>query len=191
MYCLGASSIQCLAINSDNIGSSESDASFIMGDVNADGSFDVADVVLLQKWLLAIPDTHLVNWRAANYCDDECLNVFDLCLMKRVLIKEVNETLDNFALANKTFVYEKEGIGGLFTISFKEDGTYMYYEGDLSSYIGSGSWNIDGNTVVLSEEIRDSVIRLKIQGDTLIYIAEGSGNFYYIKVKDGERFTLS
>lgn len=191
MYCLGASSIQCLAINSDNIGSSESDASFIMGDVNADGSFDVADVVLLQKWLLAIPDTHLVNWRAANYCDDECLNVFDLCLMKRVLIKEVNETLDNFALANKTFVYEKEGIGGLFTISFKEDGTYMYYEGDLSSYTGSGSWNIDGNTVVLSEEIRDSVIRLKIQGGTLIYIAEGSGNFYYIKVKDGERFTLS
>lgn len=191
MYCLGASSIQCLAINSDNIGSSESDASFIMGDVNADGSFDVADVVLLQKWLLAIPDTHLLYWRAANYCDDECLNVFDLCLMKRVLIKEVNETLDNFALANKTFVYEKEGIGGLFTISFKEDGTYMYYEGDLSSYIGSGSWNIDGNTVVLSEEIRDSVIRLKIQGDTLIYIAEGSGNFYYIKVKDGERFTLS
>jgi len=111
--------------------------------------------------------------------------------MKRVLIKEVNETLDNFALANKTFVYEKEGIGGLFTISFKEDGTYMYYEGDLSSYIGSGSWNIDGNTVVLSEKIRDSVIRLKIQGGTLIYIAEGSGNFYYIKVKDGERFTLS
>jgi len=42
------------------------------GDVNADGKFNVADVVLLQKWLLAVPDTHLA---------------FDLCLMKRELLK--------------------------------------------------------------------------------------------------------
>ena len=60
--------------------------SFIKGDVNADGLFDIADVVLLQKWLLAVPDTHLAQWRAANFCNDERLDVFDLCLMKRELL---------------------------------------------------------------------------------------------------------
>ena len=58
----------------------------IKGDVNADGTFDVADVVLLQKWLLAVPDTQLENWRAADLCKDNRLDVFDLCLMKRELI---------------------------------------------------------------------------------------------------------
>ena len=57
----------------------------IAGDVNMDGAFNVADVVLLQKWLLAVPDTHLANWKAADLCEDDRLNVFDLCMMKRAL----------------------------------------------------------------------------------------------------------
>ena len=35
----------------------------IKGDVNADGVFDIADAVQLQKWLLAVPDTHLKTGR--------------------------------------------------------------------------------------------------------------------------------
>ena len=58
----------------------------IMGDVNMDGAFNIADVILLQKWLLAVPDAHLANWKAADFYDDHVLNVFDLCLMKRKLI---------------------------------------------------------------------------------------------------------
>ena len=60
---------------------------YLMGDVNNDGEFNVADVVLLQKWLLAVPDTHLANWKAVDFCNDNVLNVFDLCLMKRELIQ--------------------------------------------------------------------------------------------------------
>ncbi len=59
----------------------------VKGDVNADGSFNVADVILLQKWLLAVPDTELADWKAADLCEDGVLNVFDLCLMKSSLIK--------------------------------------------------------------------------------------------------------
>lgn len=59
----------------------------VKGDVNNDGEFTVADVVLLQKWLLAVPDTKLENWKAADLCDDGVLDVFDLCLMKRMLVK--------------------------------------------------------------------------------------------------------
>lgn len=59
----------------------------IQGDVNMDGKFDIADVVLVQKWLLAVPDTKLANWKAADLCEDDKLNAFDLCLMKRMLIE--------------------------------------------------------------------------------------------------------
>ena len=57
-----------------------------VGDCNDDGTFTVSDVVLLQKWLLAVPDTHLANWQAADLCEDGKLDVFDLCMMKRKLI---------------------------------------------------------------------------------------------------------
>ncbi len=64
------------------------DGLFMMGDVNADGDFTISDVVLLQKWLLAVPDTNLANWKAADFCKDNKLDVFDLCLMKRALIEQ-------------------------------------------------------------------------------------------------------
>lgn len=57
------------------------------GDVNDDGEFNISDVVMLQKWLLAVPDVHLANWEAGDLCQDDRLDVFDLCLMKRELIK--------------------------------------------------------------------------------------------------------
>jgi len=58
----------------------------LKGDLNTDGAFDIADVVLLQKWLLAIPNTQLANWEAADMYEDNILDVFDLCIMKRKLI---------------------------------------------------------------------------------------------------------
>ena len=58
----------------------------ISGDINLDGECNVSDVVLLQKWLLAVPDTHLACWQAADLCEDNRLDVFDLCMMKRMLI---------------------------------------------------------------------------------------------------------
>jgi len=60
----------------------------IRGDVNADGEFSVADAVTLQKWLLTVPNTHLADWQAADLCADNRLDVFDLCLMKRELLKK-------------------------------------------------------------------------------------------------------
>lgn len=58
----------------------------VKGDVNADGVFDVADVVALQKWILAMPDAKLADWKAGDLCGDGKLNVLDLCLMKRMLV---------------------------------------------------------------------------------------------------------
>lgn len=38
----------------------------LLYDVNSDNSFNIADVVTLQKWLLGKPDIILMNWRAAD-----------------------------------------------------------------------------------------------------------------------------
>lgn len=62
----------------------------IKGDCNDDGKFNVADVVLLQRWLLAVPNTQLKNWKAADLYKDDRLDVFDLCLMKQELLKQKN-----------------------------------------------------------------------------------------------------
>ena len=58
-------------------------ASEVHGDVNADGEFNLADVVTLQNWLLQKSGTQLKNWKAADLCTDGKLNVFDLMLLKR------------------------------------------------------------------------------------------------------------
>ena len=63
---------------------------YLMGDVNSDDTFNIADITLLQKWLLAVPNTYLENWKAVNFCNDDRLDVLDLCLAKRALIESGN-----------------------------------------------------------------------------------------------------
>lgn len=74
-----------LKVISDTLGSD----TFLAGDVNADGSFNVSDLVLMQKWLLAVPDTELKISKAGDLCEDGILDVFDLCVMRKNLIKEM------------------------------------------------------------------------------------------------------
>ena len=59
----------------------------VYGDVNSDGEFSISDAVLLEKWLLGVPDTNLADWKAADLCEDGTLDVFDLCLLKKLLLK--------------------------------------------------------------------------------------------------------
>lgn len=64
----------------------------IIGDVNADGAFTISDVVLLQKWLLSVPDTQLADWKEADFNGDQTLNVFDLCQMRYNLLKQEEDS---------------------------------------------------------------------------------------------------
>lgn len=58
----------------------------LVGDVNADGVFSMADVIMMQKWLLCAGE--LTNWQAGDLNADGRIDVFDLCLMKRILIEK-------------------------------------------------------------------------------------------------------
>lgn len=56
--------------------------SSVKGDVNADGEFNIADTILLQKWLINPNEIKLPNWKNADLCEDNMLDVVDLCIMK-------------------------------------------------------------------------------------------------------------
>ena len=60
----------------------------IRGDVNADGQFNISDVVMLQKWLICTPDVTLTDWKAGDLCEDDGIDVFDLCIMKYELLRK-------------------------------------------------------------------------------------------------------
>lgn len=61
----------------------------VMGDINDDGEFNVADVVLLNKYLLGMPNAKLSDWHNADLCADDKLDVFDLCMMKKKLVEDL------------------------------------------------------------------------------------------------------
>lgn len=59
----------------------------VKGDVNTDGKFTAADVVMLQKWLLAVRDVELNNWKAGDLYEDDRISIVDLCMMKNLLLE--------------------------------------------------------------------------------------------------------
>ena len=95
------------------------------------------------------------------------------------------------AVAGKTYLYEGEGIMGSFTITLYDDGSFTYYEGMASSYIGVGSWEQDGNTITMTDDGHGGygfVNHFRLDGDDLVFVDKDSANFVYVKVKDGEKF---
>jgi len=98
------------------------------------------------------------------------------------------------AVAGKTYLYENEGIGGSFTITLYDDGTFTYYEGMASSYIGVGSWEQDGNSITMTDDGHGGyglVNHFKLDGDDLVFVDKDSANFVYVKVQDGEKFNCT
>lgn len=88
------------------------------------------------------------------------------------------------------YLYEGDGFGGDFTISLRADGSFTYYEGHLSSYIGAGKWSVSGDILTLEDETGITrVNRFRMEGNDLIFQAKGSTNFIYVKVADGAVFS--
>lgn len=57
-----------------------------MGDVNADGSVNIADLVMLNGYVLGSGE--LTDYIAADICTDEKINVFDLIGLRKILFAE-------------------------------------------------------------------------------------------------------
>ena len=73
-----------ILLKSENTDSTDT----IKGDVNTDGKFNIADIVLLKEWLLAVPDVEIADWKAADLNKNNRLDIADFCLMKEKLLGE-------------------------------------------------------------------------------------------------------
>lgn len=112
--------------------------------------------------------------------------LFIVCAVK-IAGRESSEI--RFGMYSYDFNEESEFLGADFNITFAKDGTYSYYEGLLSSYIGSGTYSIENGVLKTEDEVFDLVNYFRVDGDSIYFIEEGSTNFLYVKVRDGQSFT--
>lgn len=180
---------------------SEIKSDFLRGDVNSDGVFSVADVILLQKWLLSVPDTHLANWKAADFCEDGKLDVFDLCLMKRDLLdrnkSKLSENSYDFQLLDR---YARSNHQGQTNVITQDDEALIIWEipcfteliGDVMEVISIDSCTFkeyDGTTgeikIIQSEDKYNfdkgysyCIVKALSPGDATLELACKSGSRY-------------
>lgn len=109
------------------------------------------------------------------------------------ILKLTVTTVQENITFNGIYVYEKDGFGGVFTITLNDDGTFQYSEGGLSSHIGDGTWSFEDGLVCISEESPDGPRNnyFQVEEDCLVFQAKQSNNFIYVKVSDGERFNAN
>lgn len=99
------------------------------------------------------------------------------------------------SVAGKIYTYTGENFSemenDLFRIAVNEDGTFSYCETLFSSYLGFGTWKMEDDMLVLTDDAQTGYSihnSFRIDGEELVFVEEGSTNFIYVKVKDGERF---
>ena len=87
---------------------------------------------------------------------------------------------------DSTYVYDGEGFGGAFTITISDNGSFTFYEGFLSSYIGHGKWQIKHKILTISDGTFTN--KFEMRDKEIVFVEEGSTNFMYVKLKDGDKF---
>ena len=92
---------------------------------------------------------------------------------------------------------ESSPIQDTVTITLNRDGTFYYYETMLSSHIGSGTYTVKGDTVVLTETNKnvegapvDYRFYFTYTDGKLVFDADRSSDFRYIDLPDGAEFSL-
>ena len=59
--------------------------------IRRDKVFDLNDLVAMQNWLLARPNSDLADWKAGDLCEDGVIDVFDLIAMRRALLEDTSK----------------------------------------------------------------------------------------------------
>jgi hypothetical protein len=118
---------------------------------------------------------------------------FVLCLVFVVALTSCGSKSEKIEdnVIGKKFIYSGEGLDGDdFAITFNEDHTFTYSEGRASSHMGYGEWSIEGTIITLAESDPEMNNNFEIGDDQLKWLEEGSSNFIYVKLKNGEVFQV-
>ena len=61
-----------------------------LGDVNSDGKFNVADLVLMQRWISGDKTAVLQDWENGDLCADGKLDIFDVVSMRKAILEDIS-----------------------------------------------------------------------------------------------------
>ena len=113
-----------------------------------------------------------------------------LVLVSLLAVFGCSSTVEN--PGGREYTYSKEGYGGEFVITLKEDGTFVYVEGWMGTYTGVGKWTMKDSIVTLTDDPLMGGQSLKnhfrFDGRNLVFVQKDSSNFSYVTVGDGELF---
>ena len=138
---------------------------------------------------LETENVSLMGWTIIDFGNANLADIIIRSNNKAQPVEADETAVPDHGSRDRVFVWEKEGFGGDFTIMLNDDGTYLYYVGALSSYIGSGKWTLQEGRVVLTETTGyDNVFYFAVKEDDLFFIKDGSSEFMYVTVEDGDRF---
>lgn len=94
-----------------------------------------------------------------------------------------------------SYVWENDNGMIPFSITLNEDGTYRYLECGISSHIGMGGYTFKDGIVTLVDAnipgVHGSLTRrykFRFEDEKLVFLAEESDDFMYIKLPDGAAF---
>ena len=148
----------------------------------------ITDDISTRHFVFKINKLAFQNMDKQSYQVDIKVNNLDNIGSGSAYYDEYFTSVEN--IVDKTYVYEYEGFGGPFNINIFSDGTFMYYVGMLSSYIGHGNWEYTNGILTLTDgqDQPKFINKFYVKDNCLIYIAEGSTNFMYLKVNDGAKF---
>ena len=141
------------------------------GDLNADGSFDIADAVLLQRWLLGDPDAVIKNWKAADFCNDDRLNACDLTAMKQAMLARMKADAESGVVLIVKTSYGGYSVAGKPLGSGSFETVFDVCAGDRFYEDSQGHWyqnvriNGAGAPILTIEKIEGSSVTVSVQGD--------------------------
>ena len=116
-------------------------------------------------------------------------NVYCFSIFILILALFLGCTAGNVPVSDRLYTWEHDGFGGDFTITLYADGTFSYYEGMLSSYIGAGTWTEENRIITLNDNTGLVLVNhFRFDDGDLIFMEENSDNFLYVDVRNGDRF---
>ena len=116
-------------------------------------------------------------------------NVYFFSIFILILALFLGCTAGNVPVSDRLYTWEHDGFGGDFTITLYADGTFSYYEGMLSSYIGAGTWTEENRIITLKDNTGLVLVNhFRFDDGDLIFMEENSDNFLYVDVRNGDRF---
>ncbi len=113
-----------------------------------------------------------------------------LALIVAALLSSCGKAPDPELLKGCRFLFSDPNSKAQFSISLERDGTYSYFEGVDTEYIGVGRWTVEGKRICLTDTYVDSKIvnYFTHEDGNLVYSEKGSTGFPNSEIENGTVF---